>query len=252
FGWYAEQVTGTFTQPKFQFAPGAIAVHIHSFSGVTVRDSRKQWVGPLLAAGAAATLGNVYEPYLALTPHLDTFFERLGSGFTFAESAYMSQRALSWMTTFVGDPLYRPFPVLELSPSSSKPTVWDTYRAGARIWYDKGPAEGTAALEKSGKVLRSGIIFEGLGLLQLTANANAAALISFQNARKYYKEPKDILRASIHEAILLKGIGRTADGVALARKQIDAFPQAPALTVFTLLFPELAPKPVNGPRQGKR
>ena len=51
--------------------------------------------------GAAATLGNVYEPYLTLTPHLDVFHDRLCAGFTFAEASYMSQRVLSWMTTSV-------------------------------------------------------------------------------------------------------------------------------------------------------
>ncbi len=243
FGWYAEQVSETFMQSGFQFEPGAVACHIHSFSAVTVRDERKQWVGPLLAAGAAATLGNVYEPYLALTPHLDTFFERLASGFTFAESAYMSQRALSWMTTFVGDPLYRPFPVLDLTQSKQKPTPWDAYRTGARLWFDKDPEAGAAALQKSGRSLRSGIVFEGLGLLQLTVKANAAALSAFQSARKYYTNADDILRASIHEAILLKGMGRGTDGLALARKQMAAYPEAPAVTVFPLLFPELAPKP---------
>jgi hypothetical protein len=66
-------------------------------------------VAPLVTRGAAATTGNVYEPYLDLTPHLDVLNERLLQGFTFAESVYMSLKVLSWMTTVVGDPLYRPF-----------------------------------------------------------------------------------------------------------------------------------------------
>ena len=37
--------------------------YIHSFSADTVRDPLRHWVGPLLAAGAAVTLGNVYEPH---------------------------------------------------------------------------------------------------------------------------------------------------------------------------------------------
>jgi hypothetical protein len=51
----------------------------------------------------------VYEPYLALTPHEDIFTRRLLQGDYFAEAAYASERALSWMMTVVGDPLYRPF-----------------------------------------------------------------------------------------------------------------------------------------------
>jgi uncharacterized protein (TIGR03790 family) len=87
FGWYAGTVSGPFTQPDFQFVPGAIAVHIHSFSAGTLHDENANWAGPLLTKGAAATIGNVYEPYLQLTARLNIFNDRLLHGFTFAESA---------------------------------------------------------------------------------------------------------------------------------------------------------------------
>ncbi|PYJ73153.1 MAG: hypothetical protein DME75_02335, partial [Verrucomicrobia bacterium] len=109
YGWYAGRVAGPFTQPDFRFIPGAIAVHIHSSSASTLRDPNADWVAPLISKGAAASLGNVYEPYLQLTVHVDTFNDRLLLGFTFAESAYMSIPALSWMSVMVGDPLYRPY-----------------------------------------------------------------------------------------------------------------------------------------------
>ena len=109
YGWYAATVAGPFTQPGFRFLPGAVAVHIHSFSASTLRDPNANWVAPLVTKGAAASMGNVYEPYLELTAHLDIFNDRLLHGFTFAESAYMSIRALSWMSVMVGDPLYRPY-----------------------------------------------------------------------------------------------------------------------------------------------
>ena len=54
-------------------------------------------------------LGNVYEPYLSLTTHFDTFADRLLKGYTIAESAAMGSQGISWMTLIVGDPLYRPF-----------------------------------------------------------------------------------------------------------------------------------------------
>jgi tetratricopeptide (TPR) repeat protein len=53
-------------------------------------------------------MGCVYEPYLQGSPNVGIFFERLLQGCNFAESAYASQQMLSWQTTFVGDPLYRP------------------------------------------------------------------------------------------------------------------------------------------------
>src|SRR5436190_2519081 len=57
YGWYAGNVAGPFTRPDFRFVPGAIAVHIHSFSARTLRDPRANWVGPLVLKGAAASLG---------------------------------------------------------------------------------------------------------------------------------------------------------------------------------------------------
>jgi uncharacterized protein (TIGR03790 family) len=109
YGWYAAGVTGPFAQPTFRFTPGAIAVHIHSFSASTLRNPNAAWVAPLLTKGAAASVGNVYEPYLQMTTHLDIMNDRLLHGFTFAESSYMATQALSWMTVMVGDPLYRPY-----------------------------------------------------------------------------------------------------------------------------------------------
>ncbi len=77
FGWYSQDVAGPFTREDFHFLPGAVAVHIHSFSATTLRDPLHYWVGPLINKGAAASLGNVYEPYLTLTTHLDIFADRL-------------------------------------------------------------------------------------------------------------------------------------------------------------------------------
>jgi uncharacterized protein (TIGR03790 family) len=109
FGWYAGAANGPFTVPGFRFPPGAIAVHIHSYSAQTLRTDKQFWCGPLVAAGAAATLGNVYEPYLEATHNLDLFVEALLRGETFGTAAYYAQPALSWQTVALGDPLYRPF-----------------------------------------------------------------------------------------------------------------------------------------------
>ena len=108
-GWYAEHITGAFKAEGFRFLPGAFAYHLHSFSAVTLRAPDQHWTGPLLARGAAASLGCVDEPYLSLTPHLDVFVDRLCQGYSLAESAHYAQPWLSWQNTVVGDPLYRPF-----------------------------------------------------------------------------------------------------------------------------------------------
>jgi uncharacterized protein (TIGR03790 family) len=108
-GWYHDGAVGPWVTPPNRFVRGAIAYHLHSFSALTIRNAAQGWVGPLIEHGAAATMGCVYEPYLDLTPHLDIFTRRLLAGNYFAEAAYASQPGLSWMTTVVGDPLYRPF-----------------------------------------------------------------------------------------------------------------------------------------------
>ena len=71
---------GPFVRPDFRFARGAVAVHIHSFSAPRCAIRCGTGSGRCSPAGAAATLGNVYEPYLALTPHLDVFHDRLRAG----------------------------------------------------------------------------------------------------------------------------------------------------------------------------
>lgn len=109
FGWYQDRVSGVFADPAFRFAPGAVVCHLHSFSAARLRSPSDHWAGPLLLRGAAATLGNVWEPYLPTTCHFDLLNERLLQGRSFAEAAWAATPALSWMQIVLGDPLYRPF-----------------------------------------------------------------------------------------------------------------------------------------------
>jgi uncharacterized protein (TIGR03790 family) len=242
FGWYAENVTGPFVRPDFRFERGAVAAHIHSFSASTLRDPKKAWCAPLIASGAAATIGNVYEPYLGLTTSFDVFFDRLSGGFTFAESCYMAQRFLSWMTTFVGDPLYRPFANVSGTAgavASDPKNEWDAYRVGARVWFEKGPEAGTTALKASAQKLSSGVIMEGLGLLQLSANDGENAVNSFDQAISLYRNPSDAVRATIHEVFQLKAMNRTKDAIALARKQITKNRATPGVEVLRVIEADL-------------
>jgi uncharacterized protein (TIGR03790 family) len=212
FGWYSEQPAGALADEHFHFEPGAVACHIHSFSATSVRDPVHWWVGPLLSKGAAAVLGNVYEPYLALTTHLDIFADRLCSGMTFAESAYAATPGLSWMDTFVGDPLYRPcaawqtfeFDLDPMAPAAGANanlvTDGRAYYKGVQVWHAEGPGPGAKVLEKSAARLKSGRIYEGLGLLQAAAHDLAAARIAFQQAEHAYTSRADQVRAVLDEA----------------------------------------------------
>ena len=108
FGWYSASVDGPFTHYDFKFPPGAIALHIHSFTASSVRSSSKHWLGPLVARGVTATLGNTSEPYLYFTHQPQLFIEGLFKGLTVGEASLYSIPALSWVGVFLGDPLYRP------------------------------------------------------------------------------------------------------------------------------------------------
>ena len=111
FGWYANDLNGPFALPGFRFPPGAIALHIHSFSARTLRSPTEGWCGPLVARGATATVGNVFEPYLQLTHDPSLLIRALAQGMTFGEAAAYAIPAFSWQGVAIGDPLYRPFAV---------------------------------------------------------------------------------------------------------------------------------------------
>ena len=250
YGWYLDGAYGPFTDPNFHFVQGAVACHIHSFSAVTVRDPDKNWAGPLLSRGASAVLGNVYEPYLILTPNLDIFHNRLEEGFNFAESSYMSQQGLSWMTTFLGDPLYKPFKIVDEGDFDSLPkpqAEFAAYRLGARIWFKEGRAAGEQKLKTLGRQLHSGIIYESLGLLQAGQNDFLAAIDSFDEARKYYKDGDDIIRTAIHEVSILRAMGKLVQARTVSAEVLKSNPPSLASSLLRKISADLNSAPAPEP-----
>jgi uncharacterized protein (TIGR03790 family) len=205
YGWYAGGVAGPFTEPDFRFVPGAIAVHIHSFSASTLRDPNSNWVAPLVSKGAAASMGNVYEPYLQLTPHLDIFNDRLLHGFTFAESAYMSIRVLSWMSVMVGDPLYRPYASwlqIDAPRDSTKSPAdeWKMYHAFAVKNIIRPVSEFRALARQVASASHNCPMIEDLALMEARGGHFAEAASHLQQARTCYAQRDDILRVALEEA----------------------------------------------------
>jgi hypothetical protein len=250
FGWYAGTMAGPFTQPDFQFAPGAIAVHIHSFSASTLHDDKANWAGPLLTKGAAATIGNVYEPYLQLTAHLNIFGDRLLHGFTFAESAYMSVQTLSWMSVMVGDPLYRPYGSwLDLGEKAETQTAtsdWSAYHDFAAKSSSLPEAEYRAAAKQFAARTRNAPMLEDIGLLEAGAENYAGATGCFDLARTTYTKRDDILRTVLHEAAALAKQNKSKRGADLLRSVLKVVPDAPASALLKKMEMELrAVKPVN-------
>jgi hypothetical protein len=238
---------GPFVEPAFRFTPGAVAVHIHSYSASTLRDPNANWVAPLLTKGAAATLGNVYEPYLQLTTYLDIFNERLLNGFTFAESAYMATPTLSWMNVMVGDPLYRPYGnwlQLALPGEPQKPASdW-------RMYHDFAVANATKPAEEYRKLARqaasraqNGAMIEDLGLMEAQEGNWAAATNHFQQARSIYTKRDDILRVVLHEANAWAKQGKPKRGVEVVRSVLRIVSDASTVALFQKVEADLSGAP---------
>ncbi len=201
-GWYTPAADGPWITPPDRFVPGAIAYHLHSFSAWTVRSPTQNWVGPLIAHGADATMGNVYEPYLGLTPHLDIFTRRLLDGDFFAEAAYASELGLSWMTTVIGDPLYRPFrQPLEQAIAAAPP---GEHRDWLRLQLlerqlDAHPPASADLLTAAFQLPDAGpVLHERLGdLLQKFPGSAAAAAQAYELARSQSTAPIDLIRLGL-------------------------------------------------------
>lgn len=252
FGWYADRISGPFTQFDFEFARGAVAVHIHSFSASTLRDNQANWAGPLVAKGATATIGNVYEPYLQLTAHLNIFSDRLLHGFTFAESAYMSMQSLSWMSVMVGDPLYRPYVVwLQIADKGGGEKAapdWRTYHEFATKNSSMPAPEYRAAAKQFAARARNAPMLEDLGLMEMGAENYPGAIGCFDLARTTYTKRDDILRTVLHEATAMAKDNKTKRAIDLIRSVLRIVPDAPASALLKKLEAELrATKPASTP-----
>lgn len=249
FGWYAPSIEGPFAQPGFGFRPGAIAVHLHSFSASTLRSPTAGWCGPLLARGAAATLGNVYEPYLSLTANFDIFQDRLMAGFNLAESGWMSQRVLSWMGVVVGDPLYRPYATWRKFQPSEKMDDWKMFRT--IILAASGNTLAAApALREAGEKSRNGMFFEALASAQMDVKDWAGALASLGSARDLTKNPAVGIRLDLESVVALRASGKIPEAQALAQSASVALPPGAQKNLFVPFLPPPPPTPVPDPSAG--
>ncbi|MFZ4483698.1 MAG: TIGR03790 family protein [Chthoniobacterales bacterium] len=210
YGWYDWAISGAMITPAPKFRRGAVAVHIHSFSANTLRDPVMNWVAPLITRGAAASLGNVYEPYLDLTVHLDVFNDRLLKGFTLAESAYSGLKVLSWMGVVVGDPLYRPFGNSHAADWRREPTEesapWVTLGNELRKGSRSGVSQ-TLYVAKLARETNTGLVYEALGLLQSFYGEPREAMASLESAGSLYRQPAEAFRTVIERVRILQAIG---------------------------------------------
>jgi uncharacterized protein (TIGR03790 family) len=245
-GWYDGSVSGPFTRPKVEFMPGAFAYHLHSFSANTIRSASANWVGPLLAKGATATMGCVEEPYLEGTPDILTFVVRfIYFGFSFGEAAYACQNSLSWQTTVVGDPLYRPFGKTalqqheELVQRKNKLLEWSHLRA-----INMNMAAGVSRdklidyLETIPETQTSAVLLEKLADLYFLKARFAEAIQNYRKALEQGPSPQQQVRLMLALARTLDFSGKEQDAFSVYRDFVKVFPDYPdLLSIYRKLSP---------------
>jgi hypothetical protein len=245
-GWYDENVSGPSAQPTVEFMPGAFAYHLHSFSACSLRTTTHYWVGPLLAKGAAITMGCVAEPYLAGTPDLATFTGRLVfSGFTFGEAAYASQRLLSWQITVVGDPLYRPFGrnpdemLKELELGHSPWLEWCYLRLlDLNLANGKPMSGGAAFLEQLELTRHSAILSEKQADLYAALGKPSSAVRAYQQALALNPSPQQRLRLRLTLGEKLAGLDRPEEAYENYKKLLQETPDYSAKrSIYRRLMP---------------
>ncbi|MGE3313242.1 MAG: TIGR03790 family protein [Limisphaerales bacterium] len=235
-GWYEGNINGPFTLPAVEFMPGAIAYHLHSFSAAALRSTNRTWAGPLIAKGVTATMGCVAEPYLDGTPDIGLCFARLlFSGFTWGEATLASHRMLSWQTTVLGDPLYRPFRMnaldrlKDLAARNQGRVDWAmAVLYNRRREFTGNLDETLQAIESEPRTRFSAVLREKLGDFQREAGQHEAAAISYRTAAGLRASPQQRRR-------LLWNCGQAFEA---ARRPSDAYDAY-------LEFRRESPKPPN-------
>ena len=245
-GWYDLNVSGPFTQPNVEFMPGAFAYHLHSTSAESLRTTTLHWVGPLLAKGATISMGCVHEPFLGGTPDLAAFAARfIYYGFTFGEAAYASQPALSWQTTVVGDPLYRPFGKdadrlhRELAMRHSPLLEWSYLRlVNLNLAFGKPVASVTELLEQLDLTKKSAVLSEKLGDLYSAEGKPSSAVFEYLRALDLAPSPQQRIRLRLTLAERLLALNRAPEAYAQYRSLLEESPAYPdKLGIYGRLLP---------------
>lgn len=242
FGWYSASPAGGVATPSFRFVPGAIACHLHSFSGSAIRSRDRHWVGPLLSQGAAAALGNAFEPYLSLTVHFDILNQRLLEGHTLAEAAWNATPVLSWMNLVCGDPLYRPYARgAGATLGEGRQRDYALYQGAAR----RHPLEDTRPLKKDLTTLAETRskphLLELTALLSASEGKYAEAVELLEHAESLYVIAADKARALLYMADFQRQDGHPEEARRLLGRLVEnpAYKDVPAVIAARALLESL-------------
>ncbi len=245
-GWYREHVSGPFALPQVEFMPGAFAYHLHSYSAVSLHATDRGWVGPFLAKGVTCTMGCVDEPYLGGTPDVGVFTGRfIFLGFSFGEAAYAAQPVLSWQTTVVGDPLYRPFGKppqvlhVELDRKHSQLVEWSHLRVvDLNLMKGTPAAEAVSYLEGLETTKTSAVLKEKLADLYEAQGKPSSAVLTYQQALQLDPTPQQRIRLRLILGEKLAALNRDEEAHADYLKLLEESPNYPdTLAIYRKLLP---------------
>lgn len=248
FGWYATNANGPLLNPSFRFKKGSFAVHLHSFSASNLHSPKQNWVGPILEKGAAATVGNVWEPYLAGSHNFDLLHDRLLKGYSLVEAAHMAMPVHSWQPVVIGDPLYRPFLVKNQSPAlADDDKAFRAFALAVSKW-SSDPDTLVIKLRTAAARMTSGILYESLGLRLLEENKLDEAKAFFRSAAKIYPGAPDKLRQSLHIIAIHRVMSEkeaALEVIAEAQGRFGDIPEATALVALKNILAPPAPAPAK-------
>ncbi len=241
FGWYAGNANGPLLNPVFRFRKGAIATHIHSFSAEQLHQTKRNWAAPLLECGAAATVGNVYEPYLHLTHDLGLLYQRLLAGHSWVEACWMAMPVVSWQGVVLGDPLYQPF--LHLAGTGVVRNEDRTFRAlrAAKLRWPDSDKERTRQLDTASENLKSGELCEAVGLELLALGRPSDAAERFSRAKQRYARIEDQMRQDFHLIAIERTTGRKDQALTALREGLSRYGETPGTKAFSEWIEILAP-----------
>jgi tetratricopeptide (TPR) repeat protein len=182
-------------------------------------------------------MGSVTEPYLTGTPDIAAFLDRFGSRrFSFGEAAYTCQPSLSWQTTAVGDPLYRPFgqapDVLHYKLEQTKNSLveWSHLRV-----VDLNEANGMSAddllkyIEQIPVTAKSAVLTEKRGDLYRKKNALATACDAYAAALKLKPSPQQKIRLLLNLGEFQRELGQSQAAFDTYKQLIKEAPNYPGV-----------------------
>ena len=180
------------------------------------------------------------------------------AGFSFGEAAYASQPVLSWQTTVVGDPLYRPFGgnlerfEQHLRQENNKLLPWYYLRvADLNLANGKTLAEGVAYLEQLELAKQSAVLTEKLADLYAALGKPSSAVQTYESALKLDPSPEQRIRLRLTLADKLIGLQREAEAYSNYQALLEEFPNYPdSSAIYHKLLP-LAQK-LNKPTDVQR